>query len=102
LHVGLADGFAAVVGTTYGKNNQYKVFGQTKSLAGTATFYIFSLLITTAVVVLDHGAFASPLLIVLLMPPLATALENVGIYGSDNLILPLFVATFLAYFQVAA
>lgn len=96
LHVALADGFAAVVGTTYGKKNRYKIFGHTKSIAGTATFYFISLLLAVAVILLDHASYDSPALaIILVMPLIATALENVGVYGSDNVLVPIFVFIFL-------
>jgi dolichol kinase len=45
LHVALADGFAAMIGTKYGRKWSYKVFGQTKTVFGSMTFWIISLCI---------------------------------------------------------
>jgi dolichol kinase len=42
LHVALADGLAAIIGTKYGKNWQYKVFHQNKSVIGSMAFWISS------------------------------------------------------------
>jgi dolichol kinase len=45
LHVALADGFAAIIGTKYGRAWAYKVFGQTKTIIGSMTFWVVSLCI---------------------------------------------------------
>jgi dolichol kinase len=85
LHVGLADGMAAVAGTRYGKSNRYKVFGHTKSIAGTAAFLLCSIIITGALVVAgDIELTRETVPFLLLMPLLLAATENVGVYGSDN------------------
>jgi dolichol kinase len=92
LHVGLADGLAAVLGIRYGGQHQYKVFGQVKSVAGNITFFIISLVITGTVIFLQPDSFkdiALPLLIGL--PVLATMVETLAPFGSDNVFLALLV-----------
>jgi phytol kinase len=89
LHLGIADGMAAVVGTLFGKKHRYKVFGHTKSRAGTITFFVCSFII-----VLVCGVLNGPkdgFVTLLLLPPIATLVENVGIAGSDNLLVPILV-----------
>ncbi len=89
LHLGLADGLAAVVGTLIGKKHRYKVLGHTKSRAGTTTFFICSFLI-----ILFCGVLNGPkegFVTLLWLPELATIVENVGIAGSDNLLVPMLI-----------
>jgi len=87
--VGLADGLAAVVGTTYGKANTYKVRGQPKSLAGSGTFLFISY-----IAVLSFSVFSAHIAIgwCLAIAAAATLFENIAPHGMDNLVLPLFVA----------
>lgn len=93
LHMSLADGLAAIIGTRYGKNNSYMIKGHGKSLAGSAMFVVASLCILTGYGILA-GAVLLPL--TLLAIAFSTAfIENVGIYGSDNLLVPLLVAATL-------
>jgi len=92
LHMSLADGFAALLGIRYGKSSQYNVFGNTKSLVGTMTFFIISLgLIAT------YSYLAIPLAIhqIALLALLATTLENVGVRGFDNFLVPLAIVLIL-------
>lgn len=89
LQVALADGFAAVVGTRYARR-RYEVFGSTKSIIGTTTFFVISLLITTSV--LHFGGLdihASRLAGIVIVSAALATVENFGIYGTDNLTLPI-------------
>lgn len=89
MHLSLADGLAAVVGDRYGKKNKYKVLKETKSVAGTLTFWIVSTIIVAGVFMfgpVEFSGFAWPLL--LWLPVAAAALENVSPRGADNLIVP--------------
>lgn len=93
LHVGVADGLAAVIGTRYGQSNSYSVLGYRKSLAGTGAFFISSLLITGGFLVsggLGNVSDAWPLLI--LLPLATTIVENFGVYGVDNALVALAAA----------
>lgn len=92
LHMSLADGLAAVVGTRFGRRTRYRVLGQHKSIVGTATFFIVSLGILAGYALFTPNAFS------LWFVPLAlatTVLENAAIRGLDNLLVPVLVAVVL-------
>lgn len=90
LHLALADAFAALIGLQYGKNNSYKVFGQNKSVAGTATFFLTSMVLVGLAFVLASGYITHATMTALLLLPLCTTfIENVGVYGVDNLLIPI-------------
>ncbi len=96
LHMSVADGFAALAGKRWGKGNRYKVDGHEKSVVGTTVFWFCSLIIigVTIYFVPELQAVAQPILIWL---PLAAALtENIGIGGTDNVLVPLLVFTVLS------
>lgn len=97
LTMALADGLAAIVGTNYGNNNRYTVLGSTKSIAGTATFFV-----TTFVILIGYALVSSdPLSLFLIVPiaAIATVLENIAVRGLDNLLVPLFIAGALLLFS---
>ncbi len=99
LHLSLADGLAAVIGKHYGKSSEYTVLGYTKSVVGTTTFLITSVAIL--ILALSHGgagvSVVSPLLI--WVPISAVILENFGIYGLDNIFVPLLIVGVLSQLQ---
>lgn len=90
LHMSLADGMAALVGTTYGKNNSYMVLGHRKSIAGTSTFFAVSMLLMLIYATVTP-AVLSPFAVVLIALA-ATGLENFAVRGLDNLFVPVWVA----------
>jgi len=92
LHMSLADGLAAAVGTKFGKSTEYKVFGHTKSLVGTMTFALISAAIFVGFFVTTSSPIAWWFLPVTLA---ATLLENVAVQGLDNLLVPVLVAVCL-------
>jgi phytol kinase len=89
LQMSLADGLAAVLGTKYGKSNQYKINGSTKSIIGTLTFFVTSLGLLIVFHLLGHLTFSYFYL--LLVSLIATIIENISIQGLDNLLVPLIV-----------
>lgn len=91
LHMSLADGFAAIVGTNFGKRTTYKVFGQAKSLAGTLTFVVLSFGITLWAVHSEVPVQTGMTAFVLWLPLAAAVMENVGVFGIDNLFVPMLV-----------
>jgi len=95
LHLALADSAAAVAGVRWGKTNAYKVFGHTKSLVGSLTFFAVSLVLCGIFAYIHPGTL--PLAGLLVVSLGATVLENVGIYGLDNLYVPMYVAVVLNY-----
>lgn len=100
LHLSLADGLAATVGVRHLKRFSYKVFGQTKTVIGTATFFVMSLLITAAVMIFASNDYIlMSQAIILLLPLTATLLENVAVYGSDNVLVPLYIIVMLNSLQ---
>jgi dolichol kinase len=93
LHVALADGLAAIIGTKFGSKWQYKVFGQTKTVIGSMTFWLVSLCI------LGGGLLPAHLLIpvnhyallLIFLPPILTLVENIAVLGTDNVAVPIAV-----------
>jgi dolichol kinase len=93
LQMSLADGLAAVIGTNYKLGLKYQVFGHAKSILGSLTFLIVSLLILVAYAhFAPHQSFK---MIYILYALAATILENIAVAGLDNLIIPVFIASIL-------
>jgi phytol kinase len=93
LHLSIADGLAAVIGLGWGDTNTYKVWGRTKSIAGSAAFLVASFCILAI-----YGIFAdssTSFFTLLWLPIVATATENIAIQGTDNLVMPLLIAVVL-------
>ncbi len=93
LNMSLSDGLAAVVGSKYGKRHKYKVFGVTKSILGTLTFMLTSYALLIIFLISTH---TNPNIYYLLVPILAGLIENLSIYGLDNLLVPIFIALALS------
>lgn len=93
LQMSLADGLAAIIGTRYGKRQKYLVFGQVKSIIGSLTFFVISL--ATLLVYSRTGGLGPSLPIMLSLAVGATFLENFGVFGLDNLCVPLLIAAVL-------
>lgn len=92
LHMSLADGLAAITGVRYGKQS-YLVFGHRKSIVGSLTFFVISLSILLAFgYATDSGR---SVLFFTGIASLATIVENIGVKGLDNLLVPLLVAALL-------
>ena len=89
LHMSLADGLAALIGIKYGKSTRYYVFGHAKSVVGTLTFLLVSLTIFGGYFLFTPNPFSFWFLPIALA---ATLIENFGIRGFDNLLVPLLVA----------
>ncbi len=95
LHLSLADGVAAIVGTRYGKKYRYKVFGQYKSVIGTMSFWLCSLVLISIFMIITKGSVIW--FKIAYLPILAAALENIGVYGTDNIIVPVMIAIVLHF-----
>lgn len=91
LHMSVADGLAAIVGSRFGSKHRYKVFGAWKSWLGTATFLVSSLVILVGY----SWQQGQPLGWLSLLAVAAALLENVAVRGLDNLLVPLAVAAVL-------
>ncbi len=100
LLMALADGGAAVVGRFWGGSNSYYVFGKKnlrKSIAGTVA-YIALVYVSIAIAWGIGGQETienNMLAMLVLLPAVATVLENSSPYGSDNLFTPLFTVIFI-------
>jgi len=90
LQMSLADGMAAVIGTHYGNRQKYLVFGYTKSVLGTLTFFVISLLILLGFS--HYGHIHLSLMVIGIIAATASFIENLAIRGLDNLFLPVIVA----------
>jgi dolichol kinase len=95
LQMSLADGMAAVIGTHWGNRQKYLVFGHTKSILGTLTFFLVSLLILIGFSHYSH-AHLSPIVIGIIAAT-ASMIENLAIHGLDNVLVPLVVALLLVH-----
>jgi phytol kinase len=96
LHVAIADGLAAIIGVKYGKNNQYKVMGATKSIAGSLAFLVCSILINLGLYSFSGLGFGPyGLLALLLLSVGAAMVENIAVRGLDNVLVPVYVLAML-------
>ena len=93
LQMSLADGLAAIIGVRYGPTNRYHVLGQAKSVVGTLTFIIVSMVILA--VFSHNNIYAITGMAIFGLATLAGVLENLGVFGLDNLLVPIFMATLL-------
>ncbi len=93
LHMSLADGMAAIIGVTWGKETQYKVLGHTKSVIGSMTFFVISVGLLTGYSMITMHRIDGVL--ILGLAAAATAIENIGGYGLDNLLIPLLIGVVL-------
>jgi phytol kinase len=93
LHLSIADGLAAVIGVGWGEGNSYRVFGRTKSLAGSATFLACSFIILSVYMLFSNTA--TSWLTILWLPFAATVTENLALRGTDNLLMPMLIALVL-------
>jgi phytol kinase len=95
LQMAIADGLAGVIGVRFGKRHNYQVFDNTKSIIGTVTFFISSLMI---LLVINHYVDLHISLIWMLVTSLLAAIiENLGVLGLDNLLVPLVVTLLLLH-----
>ncbi|HUD06274.1 MAG TPA: hypothetical protein VMR34_00125 [Candidatus Saccharimonadales bacterium] len=96
LNLGLADGFPALIGRKFGDSNKYKVFGQTKSVTGTTSAFLASILILSVAKFVD-----GPQLVLLswfgvfMLAVLVALTENIAALGTDDLLVPLVVTLVL-------
>lgn len=91
LHLALADGAAAVVGSKWGKRH-YQIGMHTRSLSGSLAFLIISVgLNIFAFFALRDELPGVSLAVFATVPFLATAIESISRRGLDNVFIPLSV-----------
>jgi phytol kinase len=93
LVMGLADGFAALVGTLIDDTHRYKIFGHHKTREGTITFFFISLIVLAVCVSFGHLPVGIGELLMIALA--TTVLENISVGGTDNLFVPLIVVILL-------
>lgn len=94
LILGMADSVAALVGKKYGSTSTYSVLGQKKSLIGSVAFFMTALVLVGIFVGLGHTTDTS-LGAILWVVFILTITENIGVYGSDNLLIPIIAVILL-------
>ena len=99
LHLSLADGAAAIVGTKWGLHHKsYQIGTHTKSFLGSLAFFIVSCTLSLiAYIVLRDELPGVSIAVFATMPFLATAVESISRRGLDNVFVPLSVIFALGY-----
>ena len=94
LIMGYGDGLAAVVGQSI-KSKSFNIFGSTKSIAGSTTMFIVSLIISVlifAFIGVDYLIGKS-----ILIAFIATILEAISVKGLDNITVPIIITAIVGY-----
>jgi dolichol kinase len=99
LTMALADGLANIIGQRYGKNWRYKFAGHTKTVLGSMTVWMVSMLVLGVGLLLardavDYSAYTTLLIAV---PPVLVLVENIALWGLDNLLVPIIVVAALNF-----
>lgn len=104
LMVALGDGMAAIIGTKFGQKWKYRVFNQTKTVIGSMTFWVVALCILGVGLLPAYSQISLSHydLLLIAAPPLLAVVENVAVYGMDNLALPLATILILQIAQTGA
>jgi phytol kinase len=89
LILGLADAIAAIVGKKYGAKTSYLVLGQKKSLLGSLAFFVVTIIVLIGFTALAPHIDPVSFWFILPIALLITLTENVGVYGTDNLLIPI-------------
>lgn len=99
LAMGYGDGFAALIGTRYGKN-RFTVLGSVKSLEGSAAMFAAALIPLFLLIYLGANlSWLSALGSAAALAALATIIEAITPQGLDNLTVPLAVSlTWIIFF----
>jgi phytol kinase len=82
------DGLAAIIGQKWGRH-PYKIWGNAKSLEGTAILMLVSYLLTTTVLYIAYGNLPIVWLVGIPVAIAAVLLESISQFGIDNITLPL-------------
>lgn len=88
LQLGLADGFASIVGsrTLY---KPYNVLGQQKSVGGTLAFVVIAIFLVIASFIYKGTWGAEAALMLAVLPAVTAAAENISVFGLDDITVPL-------------
>jgi dolichol kinase len=97
LIVSWSDSVAAIIGTAYGKKNSFKIFKSKKSVVGSSAFFVTTLGIVFGYYLYEYNMFSSIASLSLFSAVIysvgisfiLTLTELTGVYGSDNLSVPI-------------
>ena len=94
LIMGYGDGLAAVIGQSV-KSKKYNILGSTKSIAGSITMFIVSLVISICIFMFlgVEGLILKSFVLAIV----STILEGISIKGLDNITVPLIITFIVAY-----
>lgn len=96
LIMGYGDGFAAIIGRAI-NSPKYKIRNTTKSLAGSLTMFIISLVISIVALYLLGAEYF--IIKAIGISVIATVLEAISIIGLDNITVPIIV-TLVTFFAI--
>ena len=91
--MGYGDGLAAVIGQKV-KSKSFNILGSTKSIAGSATMLIVSLIIS--ILIFSFIGIEYLILKAFLIAIIATILEAISVKGLDNITVPLIITVIVA------
>ena len=98
LAMSYGDGFASIIGTRFGKI-KYRVLGDEKSIIGSFSMFIFTL-VTVIIALIYYGiSFDDKLLVIIYICIVATVVEGFSPKGLDNISVP-FVAPILYWIYI--
>jgi phytol kinase len=97
LHLAIADSTAAIFGQKWGKRTRYMIITHGKSLVGSLAFFLTSAGIFFAVTLFVQPQNLPSLPLLLGVIPLTLVLlENVSLFGSDDITIPVAVIVMLS------
>lgn len=91
LIMGYGDGFAAIIGTNFGKH-KFKLLKNDRSMEGSLTMFVFSFMVSIIILHIFHPV--NILFFSFMLAFLSTILELLSPLGLDNLTVPLGSAMF--------
>ena len=103
LIIAWSDSAAAFFGLRYGKNNTYKVLGSKKSVIGSLAFFVSTVVVLMSYMYYTLGPsmlgnfdqLVGALGLSIFISTCLTVVEIIGVYGVDNLTIPLFATIVL-------
>lgn len=103
LIISWSDSVAAIVGTKYGNKNSFKIFKSKKSIFGSTAFFITTGAVIFGFYMYEHNIFSvfatmdafRAIVYSLSLSAVLTVTEILGIYGIDNLTVPILATVLL-------
>lgn len=103
LIISWSDSVAAIVGTRYGNKNSFKIFNSKKSVFGSTAFFITTSAVIFGFYMYEHNIFSdfatmgalTAVIYSLGLSLFLTITEIFGIYGIDNLTVPILATVLL-------